>query len=138
MYMYMYMCYNLRVHSLRDAPLARKFPTSSFQLQDFNFNFQLQVSNFKFPTSSFQLQFPTSSFQPQVFKFSSFRALKFPTPVEFSKHNINKHPQNNLATLIFPNPNTQINIQHTMSLKLFFRETHTQNNLTIFRSSSFC
>ena len=119
----MYMCYNLRVHSLRDAPLARKFPTSSFQLQ---------VSNFKFPTSSFQLQFPTSSFQPQVFKFSSFRALKFSTPVEFFKHNINKHPQNNLATLIFPDPNTQINIQHTISLKLFVNAKRPQNNLINF------
>jgi hypothetical protein len=133
----MYMCYNLRVHSLRDAPLARKFPTSSFQLQVSNFKFPTSIPNFKFPTSSFQLQASNFNFQLQVsnLKFSSFQVSElssFQHQWSFSKHIINKHPQNNLATLIFPDPNTQINIQHTISLKLFVNAKRPQNNLINF------
>ena len=39
--------------------------------------------------------------------------------MEFFKHKINKHPKNNLTSLIYPNPKTQTNTQQTSSPKSF-------------------
>jgi len=92
------MCYNCRVHSLRDAPPAHKFPTSSFQLQ---------VSNFKFPTSSFQVSKFSS---PQVFNTNGvFQTQNKQTSAKQLGHfdfpkpkNTNKHPTNNVVQVVFP------------------------------------